>query len=212
MWVWDSAELSIAPARRVIASEAKQSIERQGSKRGLLRRSAPRNDGILSHVVPAHAGTHTPRPIVEGCCWTTFAQHKALWLWVPAFAGTTMWGYTAAFPRRYASELCKRILDARQRAWGMPGAWRTRSRAWCVVNTRVSHHGYTGSPGIPARNGFTVSFALSPVTGLCCHRHRRFLANLTPASGRQDHTTSPSAGSRPRQKRYPRPPHPIPRP
>ena len=23
-----------------------------------------------------------------------------------------------------------------------------------VVNTRVSHHGYTGSPGIPARNGF----------------------------------------------------------
>jgi hypothetical protein len=36
----------------------------------------------------------------------------------------------------------------------MPGARRTRSRAWCVVNTRVSHHGYTGSPGIPARNGF----------------------------------------------------------
>jgi hypothetical protein len=36
----------------------------------------------------------------------------------------------------------------------MPGARCTRSRAWCVVNTRVSHHGYTGSPGIPARNGF----------------------------------------------------------
>ena len=36
----------------------------------------------------------------------------------------------------------------------MPGARCTRSRACCVVNTRVSHHGYTGSPGIPARNGF----------------------------------------------------------
>src|ERR1700726_1477342 len=36
----------------------------------------------------------------------------------------------------------------------MPGARCTRSRAWSVVNTRVSHHGYTGSPGIPARNGF----------------------------------------------------------
>jgi transposase-like protein len=36
-----------------------------------------------------HAGTHTPRPIVEERCWTTFAQHNALWLWVPAFAGTT---------------------------------------------------------------------------------------------------------------------------
>jgi hypothetical protein len=39
----------------------------------------------------------------------------------------------------------------------------------------------------------TVSFVLSPVTGLVCHRHRRLSANLTPASGRQDHTTSPSA-------------------
>jgi hypothetical protein len=42
----------------------------------------------------------------------------------------------------------------------------------------------------------TVSFALSPVTGLCCHRRLRIeSANLTPASGRQDHTTSPSAAS-----------------
>jgi hypothetical protein len=35
---------------------------------------------------------------------------------------------------------------------------------------------------------------LSPVTGLFCHRRLRIIsANLTPASGRQDHTTSPSA-------------------
>jgi hypothetical protein len=51
----------------------------------------------------------------------------------------------------------------------------------------------------------TASFVLSPVTGLVCHRHQRIKvlslpgwadltsANLTPASGRQDHTTSPSA-------------------
>src|SRR5216683_4193645 len=58
----------------------------------------------------------------------------------------------------------------------------------------------------------TVSFALSPVTGLFCHRRQRMYgssapgradlpsANLTPASGRQDHTTSPYAAivSRPR--------------
>ena len=58
----------------------------------------------------------------------------------------------------------------------------------------------------------TVSFVLSPVTGLFCHRRLRTnvlskpgradltSANLTPASGRQDHTTSPSAAivSRPR--------------
>jgi hypothetical protein len=35
-------------------------------------------------VVPAKAGTYTLRPIVEGRWWTTFAQRKVLWLWVPA--------------------------------------------------------------------------------------------------------------------------------
>src|SRR6266480_3689997 len=51
----------------------------------------------------------------------------------------------------------------------------------------------------------TVSFALSSVTGLFCHRRQRIKVlskpgwadstspNLTPASGRQDHTTSPYA-------------------
>ena len=51
----------------------------------------------------------------------------------------------------------------------------------------------------------TGSFALSSVTGLFCHRRPRTnvvsapgradttSANLTPASGRQDHTTSPYA-------------------
>src|SRR6266851_2842978 len=52
----------------------------------------------------------------------------------------------------------------------------------------------------------TAYFALSPVTGLFCHRRPRIWlpapgradqnsANLTPASGRQDHTTSPYAAT-----------------
>ncbi len=87
----------------------------------------------------------------------------------------------------------------------------------------------------------TVSSALSPVTGLFCHRRpltnvvpkpgRADItsANLTPASGRQDHTTSPYAATsfvsslliahRPfanppcnhvARLTLPRPPHPIP--
>ena len=36
----------------------------------------------------------------------------------------------------------------------MPGARCTRSRAWCVVNTRVSHHGHTGNTRHSPRNGF----------------------------------------------------------
>src|SRR5258708_39208990 len=42
---------------------------------------------------------------------------------------------------------CARVLTkpfAPKRAWGMPGARCTRSRAWCVESTRVSHHGRTG--------------------------------------------------------------------
>src|SRR5882724_651050 len=51
--------------------------------------------------------------------------------------------------------------------------------------------------GIPRAVVLTTYTALSPVTGLSCHRRPRKLpsANLTPASGRQDHTTSPSASS-----------------
>src|SRR6266516_4543419 len=53
----------------------------------------------------------------------------------------------------------------------------------------------------------TVSFVLSSATGLFCHRRLRTCiasapgwadttsANLTPASGRQDHTTSPYAAT-----------------
>src|SRR6202040_612096 len=102
--------------------------------------------------------------IVEGCRWTIFAQHEILWLWVPAFAGTT----TSSGPRTHLRVLATRCVRGmlrnvapEVRAWGMPGARCTRSRAWCVVNTRVSHHGYTGKrPAFPHANGFTVSFVL----------------------------------------------------
>jgi hypothetical protein len=58
----------------------------------------------------------------------------------------------------------------------------------------------------------TVSFALSLVTGLVVTIVGGIVsANLTPASGRQDHTTSPSAFCAVRQKRISvhRIPHPA---
>jgi hypothetical protein len=80
-----------------------------------------------------------------------------------------------------------------------------------VESTRVSHHGYTGSPGIPARNGFNGFLrALPGDRALLSPSSADLSANLTPASRRQDHTTSPSASARPRQKRYLRPSHPVP--
>jgi hypothetical protein len=59
----------------------------------------------------------------------------------------------------------------------------------------------------------TVSFVLSPVIGfLVTVIGGVASADLTPASRRQDHTTSPSAGWRSRQQHRLRPPHPTPRP
>jgi hypothetical protein len=51
----------------------------------------------------------------------------------------------------------------------------------------------------------TVSFELSPVTGFVVtviRVMRSIIANLTPASGCQDHTTSPSAISAVRHLRF----------
>src|ERR1700744_3577736 len=92
-----------------------------------------------------------------------------------------------------------------------------------AMRSREHAHEHTGSaeavrPSL--RNGFTAYFVLSLVTGLVCHHRPRealaSLKNLTPASGRQDHTTSPYATApfvRAQKKRattLPRPPHPAP--
>src|SRR5437660_7885994 len=70
------------------------------------------------------------------------------------------------------------------------------SRAICANKSAHEHTGSAETLRPSLRNGFTAYFVLSPVSGLFCHRHPREVllpGNLTPASRRQDHTTSPSA-------------------
>jgi hypothetical protein len=65
---------------------------------------------------------------------------------------------------------CARVMlkaFAQQRAWGMPDARCTRSRVRIVKSTRVSHHGRTGIPGIPARDGFNSLFRALPGDRAC---------------------------------------------
>src|SRR6202166_1254854 len=79
-----------------------------------------------------------------------------------------------------------------------------------VERTRVvrSHRFH---PAFPAQ-WFTAYIALSPATGSFATVARGVAStNLTPASGCQDHTTSPSASGALVLKRHPRPPHPAPR-
>jgi hypothetical protein len=104
----------------------------------------------------------------------------------------------------------------RRRAQGRPGA-RMHPRAFAQKRLRKGAK-TTGTGGItpafPAQ-WFTAYFALSLGTGLSCPHHQRdadrIIANLAPASGRQDHTTSPSAIAAARQSAPTRPPHPAPR-
>jgi hypothetical protein len=98
---------------------------------------------------------------------------------------------------RCARGLPEISLPSNQRAQGMPGARCARSLA-CKIKKHTSVV-TTVTPVHPAfpTQWFTTYFVLSPATGLFCHRRPRKLpfANLTPASGRQDHTSSPSASS-----------------
>jgi hypothetical protein len=79
----------------------------------------------------------------------------------------------------------------------MPDARCARSRAWCVENTRVSHHGHTGNTRHSPHDGFNGFLrallgdraCLSPSPVRC----GSIVTHLMPASGHQDHTTSPSA-------------------
>ena len=91
----------------------------------------------------------------------------------------------------------------------VPGEWMTQkgidssrpvTEAWCAHIGSEHAHQYSQRrhrkhPAFPRANGFTASSALSPgTTALLTPSSARWrLANLTPASGRQNHTASPSA-------------------
>jgi len=75
---------------------------------------------------------------------------------------------------------------------GAPAALRVK-----IINTQVSHYGHAGSIRHSPRNGFNGLFHALPGDRAFCHRHQRdakcIVADLTPASRRQDHMASPSA-------------------
>src|SRR3954452_4632572 len=112
-----------------------------------------------------------------------------------------------------APELCK-LVSAQEgrgecRALDAPAVSRAK---WGREHTRSSPWVHRGHPAFPHAMVLTVSFVISPVIGLVCHRRLASAQSLTPASRRQDHTTSPSAFSTVRQRCHPRPLHPVQRP
>jgi hypothetical protein len=89
-----------------------------------------------------------------------------------------------------------------------PAAPRAKCRKHASASPQV-----TGTPGHPCTMVLTVSFALSPVIGLCCHRRlaetSAKLDASVEASGPHDFAVR---SRRLRQERTLRPPHPAPRP
>jgi hypothetical protein len=118
--------------------------------------------------------------------------------------------HTSTLSRHTAPEFCK-FIDPQERAQAIPKGTQGRPGARCTrglaCKKRKEHaHEHTGSaeavrPSL--RNGFTAYFVLSLATGFLSPSFPRslLLRNLTPASGRQNHTTSPSASRAVRQKR-----------
>ena len=110
-----------------------------------------------------------------------------------------------AISRRESSEVFKTFVPLfEKRAQGRPGARCTRGLV-CKMHIGKRTRAYRfsgGNPAFPAQ-WFTAYFVLSPVTGLFATVAREWtdqplanvFTNLTPASGRQDHTTSPSASA-----------------
>src|SRR3982075_2554612 len=103
---------------------------------------------------------------------------------------------------------CARIIRPETEGVGNAGCpLHPQPRVRSVESTRVFTTVAPEHPAFPHAMVLTVSFVLSPVTGLSCHRRLRTKvlsapgradlpsANLTPASGRQDHTTSPYAAT-----------------
>jgi hypothetical protein len=96
---------------------------------------------------------------------------------------------------------------ANQRARGMPDARCTRGLACnCYWQKRTRAYRFSGEhPTFPAQ-WFYGLYVVSPAIGLVCHRRQRIWlaspgwawktsADLTPASRRQNHTTSPYAAA-----------------
>jgi hypothetical protein len=109
---------------------------------------------------------------------------------------------TPAISRRNAPELC-RVRSTLQtegvRECRVPSAPAASCAYGGVKNAHeYSQRSHRKSPGIPARNGFTA-YTYSPrrsgfLASVACGV---FSTSLTPASRRQDHTTSPSASRAP---------------
>jgi hypothetical protein len=73
--------------------------------------SATELDAKHSAVVPANAGTHTAESI-KGAGGEYRESNRSLGLWVPAFAGTTLWVGLAMTVQSHPAFSCLKLMTS----------------------------------------------------------------------------------------------------
>jgi len=173
----------------------REAIHRAAQNCFLLRR----RPGLELRCAIAHRGTHTPRPALlkKGDHDQPAKQLLPVVMGPGSRPGRR--GYGFAFSRRCSPEVCQELPAlSNQRAQGMPDARCTRDLV-CSVHKEVRTRAYRFSgehPTFPAQWLYGLLRALlgEPCTfATVAPKKRELLRRLTPASGRQDHTTSPYA-------------------
>jgi hypothetical protein len=158
-------------ARRCLAPAPSSSLRTNGS--GYCRPDGRLRDPYAVSLVVSNAVGRLSR------------HRQGLWLWVPAFAGTTQRAgsyasHTASRSRgairpRFAGNF---LNPQNRRAQGTPGARCTRGLVCkqCTKKTHTSIQVQRRQSGVPCAMVFTAYSALSPVSGLDSHRRPRSLA------------------------------------
>jgi hypothetical protein len=156
---------------------------------------ARNEDGLSTcETHPGYSNFKQPTPSLRAQAKQSIERQRKCGL-LRRFAPRMTPRYTLAFPRRDASGGFDESFALKTEGVGNAGCpLHPRPRVQSVESTRGSRHRSTGTPGIPARNGFNgLLRALPGDRALLSPSSADQSTNMTPASRRQDHTTSPSA-------------------
>ena len=189
------------------ARRRRRSRERRGVSLHPLSRSSPRKRGPIRRGLAFwHSGRRLPLQQTTVVMGPRVREDDTQYVGALGLSASLWTKFqTALFAdirsrsrRALRARFARNVLPSEvQKAQGMPGAQCARSLVCRKTNTRVSHHGHTGNhPAFPAQWFYGLLRALPGDHALLTPSPALLLADLTPALGRQNHTTSPYAALR----------------
>ena len=131
-----------------------------------------RRGNWLAQIVPAWRGTKVQEIVIASEAKQSILPRKVS---LDCFASLAMTWRVSVFPRRETPESCKFIRPKKSEGAGNAGCTlHPRSRVQKMhKEAHTSIQVQRRQSDIPCAMVLTVSFVLSSVTGLCCHRRSR---------------------------------------